>query len=129
MNNTHQMRNKIEKFEDLEAWRNAIELSMAVYGKFRECKDFAFRDQICSASVSVPSNIAEVFERQYNKECVHCLFIAKGSAGEIRTQVLIAFRPGLLCEPDYHILFNNTRIISAQLYNLIKTRKERFNQN
>ena len=121
------MSNKIEKFEDLEVWQNAIELSIEVYSKFRECKDFAFRDQICRASVSVPSNIAEGFERQYNKDYIHYLFIAKGSAGEIRTQLLIAFRLGLLNEPDYSALLDNTRKISAQLFNLIKTRKERFN--
>lgn len=125
--NTPHMSSKIEKFEDLEVWQNAIELSIAVYCKFRECKDYGFRDQICRASVSVPSNIAEGFERQYNKEFIHYLFIAKGSAGEIRSQLFIALRLGLLNEPDYLVLHEKARKISAQLFNLIKTRKERFN--
>lgn len=61
------MNAKIEKFEDLEVWKNAIELSVAIYGKLKDCKDYSFKDQICRASVSVSSNIAEGFERQYNK--------------------------------------------------------------
>ena len=126
MKHTPQMNHKIEKFEDLEVWQNAIELSLSIYSKFKDCKDHGLRDQICRASVSVPSNIAEGFERQYNKEYVHYLFIAKGSAGEVRTQLLIAFRLGLLTEPDYSALQNSSRTISAQFFNLIKTRKENF---
>ena len=117
---------KIEKFEDLEVWQNAIALSIDVYRKFQSCKDYYFKDQICRASVSVPSNIAEGFERQYNKEFIQYLFIAKGSAGEVRTQLVIAFKMGILSETDYEILLENTKRISAQLFNLIKTRKERF---
>lgn len=120
------MNTKIEKFEDLDVWQNAISLSVEIYSKFQNCKDHSLKDQVCRASVSVPSNIAEGFERQYNKEFIQYLFIAKGSAGEVRTQLLIAFRLSLLSETDYHFLLENTRKISAQLYNLIKIRKERF---
>ena len=120
------MSTKIEKFEDLDVWQNAISLSVDVYSRFQNCKDYSLKDQICRASVSIPSNIAEGFERQYNKEFIQFLFIAKGSAGEIRTQLLIAFKLGLLSETEYLVLHENTRKISAQLYNLIKIRKERF---
>jgi four helix bundle protein len=120
------MTTRIEKFEDLDVWQNAISLSVDIYSKFQNCKDYSLKDQICRASVSVPSNIAEGFERQYNKEFIQFLFIAKGSAGEVRTQLLIASRLGLLNELDYQILLEATKRISAQLYNLIKTRKERF---
>jgi S23 ribosomal protein. len=118
---------KIEKFEDLEVWQNAISLSVDTYNKFQTCKDYSLKDQICRASVSVPSNIAEGFERQYNKEFIQFLYIAKGSTGEVRTQLLIAFRLGILSESDYQDLFEKTKKLSAQLFNLIKTRKERFN--
>lgn len=121
------MSTKIEKFEDLDVWQNAVELSISIYKLFRECKDYSFRDQISRASVSVSSNIAEGFERQYNKEFIHFLFIAKGSSGEVRTQLLIAFRLGYLQESDYNKLLDDNRKISAQLFNLIKTRKENFN--
>lgn len=120
------MRAKIEKFEDLEVWQNAIELSVNVYDKLKDCRDYSFKDQICRASVSVPSNIAEGFERQSNKEYIHFLHIAKGSAGEVRTQLMIAFRLEYINEEDYLILLEDTKRISEQLYNLIKTRKEKF---
>ena len=120
------MKTKIEKFEDLDVWQNAVELSANVYSVFRTCKDYAFKDQICRASVSVPSNIAEGFERQSNKEFIHFLYIAKGSAGEVRTQLIIALRLGFLNETEHMSLLESSRKISAQLYQLIKIRKERF---
>ncbi|WP_423129677.1 four helix bundle protein [Gaoshiqia sp. Z1-71] len=120
------MRERIEKFEDLDVWKNAIELSIGVYSRFGNCKDYAFKDQICRASVSVPSNIAEGFERQSNKEFIQFLFIAKGSTGEVRTQLIIAQKLGYLLEHDYLILQELSKKILAQLYQLIKIRKERF---
>lgn len=117
---------KIEKFEDLEVWQNAIVLSINVYRKFQNCKDYSLKDQICRASVSVPSNIAEGFERQYNKEFIQFLFVSKGSVGEVRTQLTIASKLGILAEQDYLDLYECSKKISAQLYNLIKTRRERF---
>jgi four helix bundle protein len=121
------MNAEIKKFEDLDVWQNSIALSVNIYDAFKECRDYSLKDQICRASVSVPSNIAEGFERQHNREFIQYLFIAKGSAGEIRTQLLIAFRLGFLIEDDYLKLIEVTRKISAQLYQLIKIRKEKFN--
>jgi four helix bundle protein len=116
----------IEKFEDHEAWQNAIALSIDVYRKFQNCKDYSLKDQICRAAVSVTSNIAEGFERQYNKEFIQFLFVSKGSIGEVRTQLVIASSLGFLAESDSLVLLESSKKISAQLYNLIKTRKERF---
>ena len=81
--------NKIMKFEDLNVWQNAIELTTEVYTELKNCKDYGFKDQVCRASVSVPSNIAEGYERQYNKEYIQFLYIAKASIGEVRTQLII----------------------------------------
>jgi len=120
------MTGKIEKFEDLQVWQNGIELSVKIYNAFETCKDYGFKDQICRASVSVPSNIAEGYERQTNKEFIHYLYIAKGSAGELRTQLLIAYRLGYLNEEGFQSLLEVSRQISAQLFQLIKVRKERF---
>lgn len=64
------MTKKIENLEDLEVWQNAISLSVDIYSKFGICKDFSLKDQICRASVSIPSNIAEGFERHYNNFCL-----------------------------------------------------------
>ena len=79
----------IKRFEDIEAWKKARELTREVYrhskvGPFS--KDFGLRDQIRRAAVSVMSNIAEGFERGGNKEFMQFLAIAKGSVGEIESQ-------------------------------------------
>ena len=78
---------KIEKFEDLKVWQKAREVNLHLYNlsnKGTFSKDFALRDQIRRASVSIVSNIAEGFERNGNKEFNQFLSIAKASAGEIR---------------------------------------------
>ena len=121
------MKSKIEKFEDLMVWQNGLELSVRIYNTFRACKDYGLKDQICRASVSIPSNIAEGYERQTNKEFIQYLFIAKGSAGELRTQLQIAKRLKYINEESFQSLHDLSKQISAQLYQLIKTRKEKFN--
>ena len=85
---------KINTFEDIQAWQKARELTRAIYkvssaDSFN--KDFGLKDQIRRASVSVLSNIAEGFERNGSKEFLLFLSIAKGSAGEVRAQLYIAF--------------------------------------
>ena len=50
-------------YENLEVWRRAVDLNVCVCAELKECRDYGFRDQICRASVSIPSNIAEGMER------------------------------------------------------------------
>ena len=81
-------------FEELQIWQKARELVKAIYkitmsDKFK--KDYSLSDQIRRSSVSVMSNIAEGFERGSNTEFVQFLYIEKGSAGEVRTQLYIAY--------------------------------------
>lgn len=87
---------KISSFEDLRIWQEAIQISIELYQSFKDCKDFSFKDQILRASVSVPSNIAEGFERNNDKEFRNFLRYSKGSAGEIRTQLVLAKAVGLI---------------------------------
>jgi len=61
-----------------------------------ELKDFGVRDQITRSSLSVPSNIAEGYERESNKEIANFLNYAKGSAGELRTQIYIGIDIGYI---------------------------------
>ena len=86
----------IQQFEDLVCWQRARELTKAVYGAFRDSKDYGFKDQIQRAAVSVMSNIAEGFERGTQQELINYLFIAKGSAGEVRSQLYVARDAGYL---------------------------------
>lgn len=86
----------IERFEDLICWQKARELTKQVYRSLKSCNDFGFKDQIQRASVSVMSNIAEGFERGTQQKFINYLFIAKGSAGEVRAQLYTAVDVGYL---------------------------------
>ena len=84
---------RIERFEDLEAWKLARALNAMIYnasGAGAFSHDFALRDQIRRASISIVSNIAEGFERDGDKEFAQFLFMAKGSCGEVRAQLYLA---------------------------------------
>ncbi|SDF02576.1 four helix bundle protein [Dyadobacter soli] len=117
---------KVEKFEDLKVWQDGIDLSIHVYQSLGTCRDFSLKDQMCRAAVSVPSNIAEGFERHSNKEFIRFLRIAKGSSGELRTQIYIAKGTGLITEEKGTELINKSRHLSAMIQNLIKTRETNF---
>jgi four helix bundle protein len=111
---------KIEKFEDIEAWQKARELAKAIYAASGESafgRDFALRDQIRRAAISVMSNIAEGFDRGGNRELVQFLFIAKGSAAEVQAQLYIALDVGYLKQEKFQELhslaFNTGRIIGG----------------
>jgi four helix bundle protein len=84
----------IKQFEDLQVWQLARELSKEVFEITSVepfCKDFRFRDQVRAAAGSVMDNIAEGFERSSQFEFVNLLGIAKGSAGEVRSQLFRAY--------------------------------------
>lgn len=76
---------KIERFEDIECWKEARLLVKEIYRLFTTLKDYGFRDQIQRASISVMSNIAEGFDRSSNKEFIQFLVIARGSVSEVKS--------------------------------------------
>jgi len=85
--------------------------------------DFGLRDQIRRSAVSIASNIAEGKERETPSEFIRFLYIAKGSAGELRTQLYIAKEIGYLAEAKFRSLSRRAEKISGMLGNLIKTIK------
>jgi len=98
----------IERFEDIEAWQKARELTQEIYritnqGSF--ARDFGLRDQIRRAAVSVMSNIAEGFERGGDVEFRRFLAIAKGSAGEVKAQLYVALDAGLIDQATFDSLY------------------------
>ncbi|OGI95391.1 hypothetical protein A2917_02405 [Candidatus Nomurabacteria bacterium RIFCSPLOWO2_01_FULL_42_17] len=96
----------ISKFEDLICFSKARDLTKSIYKEFKDCKDFGFKDQITRASVSVLSNIAEGFERGTKNEFLNFLYIAKGSAGEVRAQLYVALDTGYLNLETFKYLNN-----------------------
>ena len=117
-------RKKIECFEDLIVWQKGIELVKEVYlitGDGELKKDFGLRDQLRRAAVSIPTNIAEGFERASRKEYLLFLNIAKGSAGEVRSLLRVALEVGYLGQSNYDHLRNVVLTLSRYLSNQIRS--------
>ena len=108
-------------FEDLATWQKAKDLSILVYHLFKNNKDFRFRDQICSAAVSVMNNIAEGYERHSNKEFTHFLYIAKGSCGEVRSMSYLALELEYISRIEFNGLNETAIENSKMIYGLIKS--------
>ena len=116
-------RKPIRTFEDLLVWQLAIELVKEIYlitGKGSLKTDFALRDQFRRASISIPTNIAEGFERRSRKEYLLFLNVAKGSAGEVRSLLRVAFEIRYLGGSDYEQLRSKTSRVSSYLANQMR---------
>jgi four helix bundle protein len=113
-----------KRFEDLEIWKRSVNLTIEIYKLFMNSKDFGFKDQITRSALSIPSNIAEGFERESNKEFIHFLHYSKGSCGELRTQLFIAIKIGYLEKELGNNLVEEAEEISYMLNAFIKKRKE-----
>jgi four helix bundle protein len=113
---------KIEKFEDIGVWKIARELVNDVY-KFTQTvpfsRDWGLKDQLQRASVSIMSNIAEGYERGSNKEFIRFLFIAKASAGEVRSLSYVAYDQKYLDEKVFSNLSSKASVISRQIKGFI----------
>ena len=121
------MKNKIESFEDLLVWQKGMKIVRQIYLITRDgrlSKDFGLRDQLRGAALSIPSNIAEGFERASRKEYLNFLNIAKGSAGEVRSLLRVAVEIGYLEEPQYYELKEMILELSRYLSNQIKSLKK-----
>jgi four helix bundle protein len=98
---------RIESFEDIDAWKKARQLTREVYKLTRDgiaSRDFRYIDQIRSACCFIMSNIAEGYERDGNAEFRQFLYIAKASAGEVRSQLYIGLDVGYFSELDFNRL-------------------------
>lgn len=113
------------KFEDLEVWKRATNLSADIYRELKDLRDFSFRDQITRSGLSIPSNIAEGFEREAHSEAIPFLSYAKGSCGELRTQIHIGAQIGYIHAAKSQEWLKETVEISSMIKALIKT-KRRF---
>ncbi len=116
----------VSRFEDLEVWKEGMRLAVKIYKGLSGCGDYGLRDQMQRAAVSIPSNIAEGYERNTNKDFIRFLHISKGSCSELRTQIYLAVEIGIFDKSIGDELLQSTRKISGMLHNYIKVRKERF---
>ena len=112
----------IRRFEDLDIWQEARRLSCEIYKICSESDlkaDFRFRDQIKASSGSVMDNIAEGFERNGNNEFRQFLSIAKGSAGEARSQLYRALDFGYIGTEQFECLKSDYESLSGKISNFI----------
>lgn len=114
---------RIGSFEELEVWKLSMNLCTEVYKLTNQetfSKDFGLKDQIRRAVVSIPSNISEGFERDSKNQFLYFLAIAKGSCGEVRTQLRLAYELGYFSEKEYNLLNEKCVTTSKQLSGFIK---------
>ncbi len=111
-----------QSFGEIEAWQKARALTQRVYVATNEgtfSRDFGLRDQIRRASVSIMSDTAEGCERSGTGEFLQFLAIAKGSAGEVRAQLYVAFDQGYLQQDVFEELLGTAAQISRMLSGLM----------
>ena len=112
----------IQKFEELEAWRTARQLTRWIY---RLCaagpleRDFGLKDQMRRAAVSIMSNIAEGFDSRTKPMFVEFLGRAKASAGELRAQTYVALDVGYLTDSESERLLDEIDKCSRQIGRLM----------
>ena len=109
-------------FEEINAWQNARGLVRDVYAVTRSGdfgKDYGLKDQIQRAAISICSNIAEGFERRGNREFINFLWIAKGSAAEVCSQLHNARDIGYITDGQFKSIYDAAKQIGGMLFNLI----------
>ena len=113
------------KFEDLEVWKRSARLSTHIYQHFASSRDFGFKDQITRSSLSIASNIAEGYERIGEKDRIRFLNYAKGSCGELRTQIYIGMQIGYIERAAGKQWLEETHELSRMLYGLMQHFRQR----
>ena len=110
------------RFEDLDVWRRSSRLCVEIYKGLATSKDFGFKDQITRSCLSIPSNIAEGFEKGSDKDSNKFFYYTKGSSGELRTQIYIGIEIGYITKETGISWKNEAEHISKMLAALIKSR-------
>ena len=118
---------RIDRFEELEVWKVSMALCSEIYKLTNSelfSKDFGLKDQIRRSAVSVPSNISEGYERDSKRQFLYFLVIAKGSCGELRTQLMIARNLNYLDENEFMKIHEQCLSTSKQLAGFISYLKK-----
>ena len=109
----------MDALRELKVWHRSKTLSVNIYKALAICRDHGFKDQITRASVSIPSNIAEGYERNSKNGFAHYLRIAKGSCAEVRTQLQIGEEIGFIDKQTASKLEQESLEISKMIQGLI----------
>lgn len=113
----------ITRFEDIEAWKTAQELTFIIYSLTKNkgfAKDFGLKDQIRRAAVSAMSNIAEGFESKTDKIFSRYIAIAKASTAEVRSQLYVALKEGYICQEEFDSAYKCGDKAARQSHQLMK---------
>lgn len=114
---------KIEKFEDIESWKAARELTHKVYnlcnnGRFS--RDYGLKDQIQRASVSIMANIAEGFDSNSPKSFLNFLYYSFRSASEVQSLLYVAADQNYITQEEFESLYKETLVIKRLLMGLMR---------
>jgi len=123
------MENTYLSFEDLVIWQEGLQLCYMVYDELQDCRDFGLRNQMERSAVSVPSNIAEGYELSSDRAFIRHLYIAKGSTGELRTQLYIAIRQKYIPHETGMEMIAHAKRLSGMIQKFITARKNRNIKN
>ena len=117
----------VNNIEDLVTWQLARELNKDIYVNTNTpefLKDYRFCAQIRAAVGSIMDNIAEGFEREGNKEFIQVLYIAKGSCGEVKSQLYRASDVGYITNEKFCELLSKTKDVKEKITSLIRYLKQ-----
>ena len=115
----------MDALKDLKVWRRACRFSVDIYRLLADCRNYGFKDQLGRSALSIASNIAEGYERDSVKERARFLKIARGSAGEAWTQLLIGREADFIDKADALEKADEVRQISKMLFALIRNIEQR----
>ena len=113
----------IKRFEDVEAWKQGRELTRRIYqitSQSKFTRDYALRDQIRRAAISITSNIAEGFDRGGNREFVQFLAVARGSASELKSQIYTTLDAGYVDQKEFAELYQLAHSVVLLIGGFIK---------
>jgi len=110
----------MEALENLEVWKRSCRLSVRLYKILSDSREYGYRDQVTRAALSIPSNIAEGYERGTDNYRIQYLKIAKGSCGELWTQLVIGRAAGFLDAEVAREMEREVKELSRMLFGLIR---------
>jgi len=115
----------MDALENLDVWKRACRLSVELFRVLSNSREYSFKDQITRSALSVPSNIAEGYERDSVKYCIQFLRMAKGSCGELWTQLIIGRAAGFIQVEAGKKLEQEAKEISCMIWGLIRHFEEK----